>query len=70
MKTHDKPDWKDAPSWANYLAFSAEDKAWKWFEDEPVLMSHGNWEKKTGKFVYCDEYIAAKNSLEKRPDAR
>ncbi len=29
-----KPDWKDAPSWANYLA-QDEDGDWYWYEKEP-----------------------------------
>ena len=29
-----KPDWKDAPEWANWLAMY-EDGTWFWFKDEP-----------------------------------
>lgn len=29
-----KPDWRDAPSWANYLARD-KDGRWFWFESEP-----------------------------------
>lgn len=29
-----KPDWKDAPRWANYLAMD-ESKRWTWFGEEP-----------------------------------
>jgi hypothetical protein len=31
-----KPDWKDAPSWANYVAMDA-DGEWWWFEREPPM---------------------------------
>lgn len=31
-----KPDWKDAPEWANYLAQDA-DGTWQWFSKEPIL---------------------------------
>ena len=30
-----KPDWKDAPEWAMWLA--ADDDGWTWFEKEPVV---------------------------------
>lgn len=30
-----KPEWKDAPEWANYLAMD-RDRCWFWFEFEPV----------------------------------
>ena len=36
-----KPDWKDAPSWANHLAMD-EDGAWWWFGDKPEK-SDGYW---------------------------
>lgn len=29
-----KPDWKDAPEWANWLAMD-EDGYWYWYELEP-----------------------------------
>ena len=29
-----KPNWKDAPDWANWLAMN-EDGAWTWFEEKP-----------------------------------
>jgi hypothetical protein len=29
-----KPDWKDAPEWANWLAMD-EDGSWYWYESEP-----------------------------------
>ena len=31
-----KPDWKDAPGWADHLAQDASG-AWYWFENEPKL---------------------------------
>lgn len=31
-----KPDWKDAPEWAKWLAMDA-DGHWYWFEGEPKL---------------------------------
>lgn len=35
-----KPDWKDAPEWANWLAMDP-DGGWCWFEKEPWY-SHSN----------------------------
>lgn len=29
-----KPDWKDAPEWANWLAMDS-DGIWWWYENEP-----------------------------------
>jgi hypothetical protein len=31
-----KPDWEDAPGWANYLAMDY-DGEWWWFERKPVM---------------------------------
>ena len=31
-----KPDWKDAPEWAQWLAMD-EDGVWVWYENKPVL---------------------------------
>lgn len=38
-----KPDWKDAPEWAQYLAQDL-DGNWYWFSDEPFFQEeHGGW---------------------------
>lgn len=34
MTARTKPDWKDAPEWAEYLAMD-EDGAWYWYEARP-----------------------------------
>lgn len=31
-----KPDWKDAPEWATYLA-QDKDRGWWWYEKQPVV---------------------------------
>lgn len=36
----DKPDWKDAPEWARYLA-QDKDGEWIWFEYEPIKEVEG-----------------------------
>lgn len=33
-----KPDWKDAPEWAQWLARDA-DGEWYWYEKQPILVS-------------------------------
>jgi hypothetical protein len=37
-----KPDWKDAPDFARYLA-KDEDGRWFWFEEEPQPRWAGWW---------------------------
>lgn len=55
-----KPDWKDAPEWAEWLAQDA-DGAWWWFQNEPEQRGggeDGRWHPlTTGKF-----YRATKSS--------
>ena len=36
-----KPDWKDAPEWAQWLAMD-EDGEWYWYENPPIETS-GCW---------------------------
>ena len=36
-----KPQWKDAPEWAEWLAMD-DDLKWFWFEVEPFV-EHGRW---------------------------
>ena len=43
-----KPDWKDAPKWANWLAMD-EDHEWFWFENKPVL-ERGIWRRDGGMY--------------------
>lgn len=65
-----KPDWKDAPKWANWLA---QDKngEWCWYEYEPLcdhiewfLIVDGKYEKASTKGEYNPEW---RNTLESRP---
>ena len=65
-----KPDWEDAPEWANYLAMD-KDNGWHWFENEPIPDVAGWWWT-SGKNQYHYDPTLEKNwkdSLEKRPDA-
>jgi hypothetical protein len=48
MTTENKPDWKDAPDWANWAA-QDYDGRWFWFENKPiagfnVFMAEGRME--------------------------
>ena len=59
-----KPDWKDAPEWADWLAMD-DDGAWFWFEYEPDKI--GEVWMKGGRSLSAGDsepYIA----LEHRPD--
>jgi len=61
-----KPEWKDAPEWAKYLAM---DKTyWYWHSKEPEFLS-GFW-LSTGRFesiALANNNIKPKKTLEKRP---
>lgn len=37
-----KPDWKDAPEWAQFLA-QDKDGDWFWYDQEPYLRSGYSW---------------------------
>jgi len=64
-----KPDWKDAPEWANWLA-QDQDAVWWWYEDKPLISNQDEqWEPK--KFGNCEVvYMLSdtwKQTLEGRP---
>lgn len=66
-----KPDWKNAPEWANYLVMDPTG-TWIWFENEPTFYVNEQCE---GYFWYADDrFLVAYNpvdhyqdSLETRP---
>lgn len=61
-----KPDWKDAPEWANYLAQDA-DGDWFWYEHKPEC-SYSMWGTHTGRCQISTTTNAAwKSTLEERP---
>lgn len=43
-----KPEWKDAPKWANWLAMDY-DGEWYWFEEKPDYERDGVWRTQGGK---------------------
>jgi len=70
-----KPNWSDAPSWANYLAADScpghQDEYWIWFESEPVIMHGDYWYSYEGAWKQDKRFpsrgVDWKNSLEPRP---
>jgi len=60
-----KPNWKDAPEWANYLA-QDEDSVWYWFENKPQA-SIRMWMEYKGEYKIANPSKSWKKSLEKKP---
>lgn len=61
-----KPDWKDAPEWAKYMAMD-DDGEWYWFENEPGCGCSA-WHGRGGMIEYA--YVDGDSwteSLEPRP---
>lgn len=62
-----KPNWKDAPSWANYLAMD-EDGTWCWFNNEPRIgVLNINWVA-NGRTRPIRKYLCWRQTLEQRPE--
>lgn len=69
QKDDSKPDWGDAPEWANYLARD-EDGGWYWYENNPVA-GCDEWDENGGKLSkagFSLEDINWQDTLEKRPN--
>lgn len=64
-KKMSKPDWVNAPEWANYVAMD-DDGEWKWYENEPIVGCYC-WDCNKGKELSAGFDINWENSLEKRP---
>ena len=66
----EKPDWNDAPYWANYRA-QEPSGAWLWFENCPEAISGSGtgripgWHTTTGKVQKAER--PWKDTLERRP---
>lgn len=37
-----KPDWEDAPEWANWVA-QDKDGDWYWWQEQPLVLRHPFW---------------------------
>lgn len=62
-----KPDWKDAPEWARYLAMD-EHGTWCWYEEEPLKLTH-IWVDSDGQYSYASLPPSHwESSLEQRPE--
>lgn len=65
-----KPDWKDAPDWANYLAMDAGG-IWRWHRKEPKpLRFWWSGTTSTSFAKWCDPVSDWEKTLEGRPDAK
>lgn len=62
-----KPDWKDAPEWAEYVAMDS-DGHWWWYQLEPKYVC-GEWTEpsKHGLVAIVNNLLGSLDSLEKRP---
>lgn len=60
-----KPEWRDAPEWANYIAMD-EDGTWWWFENEPRKVGNG-WNFGGQSSLVFFEYSEWSETLERRP---
>jgi hypothetical protein len=49
-----KPDWKDAPEWAQWLAMDP-DGSWWWFEHEPIVEFDEWISTPVGEYLYAGE---------------
>ena len=61
-----KPDWKDAPEWSNYLAQDGSG-AWYWFENQPNLGSDNGWYCTIGDCEAAYAVESFRETLEARP---
>jgi hypothetical protein len=60
-----KPDWKDSPEWANWLA-QDDDGSWFWFEAEPIV-DDGSWVNFKQRYCAAGNGVGWRDSLERRP---
>jgi hypothetical protein len=66
-----KPNWEDAPDWANYLAMD-ENGSWYWFEKEPYAKNlnydYGMWVSKGKANLAFESGFSWDETLEERPN--
>jgi len=62
-----KPDWKDAPKWANWLAMD-ENGTWMYFEQKPeICLETRMWFSRDGECQAIGIMRNWKESLQERP---
>jgi len=60
-----KPNWKDAPEWAKFLAMD-ENYEWWWYELEPYFIDGLGFWNSLGRSEIAKS-LRAKETLEERP---
>ena len=66
-----KPNWKDAPEWAKYLAMDGDDMQWWWYADKPdAILNEKCWHTPTGPLQSADDTFDSGwlDTLEERPE--
>lgn len=62
-----KPDWKDSPSWARYIAMD-QDRWWWWHEERPRWdEGRRQWESEGRTDIACSRDYDPRTTLEERP---
>ena len=61
-----KPDWNNAPEWADYLA-QDHDGIWYWYEEKPYPVSRGRWVVATGRCCVASTNLDWVRTLDPRP---
>lgn len=63
-----KPDWKDAPEWAQWLAQDGNGD-WYWYESAPFVISNSWMPQRDGNLQRAEDLIEDdwRESLEQRP---
>lgn len=62
-----KPDWKDAPQWANWLA-QDNDGVWNWFQNKPKKDGL-IWSPSLGDYMEAQvRQNAWEKTIERRPE--
>lgn len=62
-----KPDWKDAPEWANYVAMDRFGY-WYWYELKPFLSAFDWHRQENSKVKAFKQMVDWKDTLERRPE--
>jgi len=62
-----KPDWKNAPEWANWLA-QDNNGNWYWYEYKPITDGLMTWRSTRGLYARCHHYVGWRESLEQRKE--
>ena len=68
-----KPNWKDAPKWAQWLAQDANG-LWWWYENEPYQTDDNSWwsdgDHKPAERQYTYHEPDWRETLEQRPEVQ